>query len=773
MKQLNKDTMPEEETQRKSQDAPRLELKLYYWLCLPVILLFVLITGFMMYETTRVFLDETRTDTTAVLKQGAEQIKVELGKYTHFASSWIEDFRARQGKIRHHDDTVDAESLVYDQEGLRFFILSGHDEIVRYRRYIQGAVIVMVSETLAPESRLAREINSRVAGTMSPGWAEPLFSPGRGWLLPYSIQLADHQTLVMLVPLRQLYGRLETNYPGSAISTFLALAGRHGQTAAETGPDDGNYLNIATTDDINHSTLPHWSALITGTRYFTLYYPEAVLPGLYIGLSYDDIDVYDRLWHYLLLGLLLALAGLGLLYAVVRRGIKLFSRSVTDLRDQLEIVSAGNLDMRLPETQRYREINYITRMVNQLLTRLKNHVQQLRDETGRSAALASEIAIAGQIQQDLLVQDVDGITGPYDIGLGFLLAPAKTIAGDFYCLAPRPDGNILFAVGDVSGKGIAAALVARDCVNLFDSYGQDMAPAQLLQQMNADLFDRFARQSMFVTMFCCLLDTENGMLVHCDAGHEQPFLYRAGNGEIGRLPVQRNMALGFQPDTPYQATSTTLEKDHTLLLYTDGLEGNLNRQDGASGLPLGVTLLSNPILDNVDLQAKLHCIKDLALREQGGDLYDDITLIGVSREKPAYRSFTIPPDAHETGNAISRLRAQLEQQQVAPEDVNRLSVVLDEWVSNLIRYAGVDSDIVVSSRCDADGADLEIVASCDDAIDPLQRPELDVYSHLQSHAAGGFGIHIIRNLVDDVSYDTEASWVRLMVRANKESTDAA
>ena len=211
-----------------------------------------------------------------------------------------------------------------------------------------------------------------------------------------------------------------------------------------------------------------------------------------------------------------------------------------------------------------------------------------------------------------------------------------------------------------------------------------------------------------------------------------------------------------------------LEKNHTLLLYTDGLDGDLHKQDGTSSLPLGVTLLGNRMLTNVDLQTRIHCINNLALRKQGGEPYDDITLLGVSLDKSEYRSFLIPPEPGEVGNAISRLRAQLEENQAEPESGNRLSVVLDEWVSNLVRYTGVDSDIIISSRGDPEGTDLEIIASCNSSINPLQRPELDVYSHLQSHAVGSFGIHIIRNLVDDVSYDTDASWVRLKVRVNGE-----
>ena len=748
---------------------PRLELKLFYWLCFPVLLLFALITGFMIYEVTRVFINEAHGNSNLALEDGVEQLRKGIGEYEKFAIRWIEDFRVHQGYVGHHDNNVDAQSVLYDHEGLEFLVLSRQGQLVLQRRYVQDESIILVAEKLAQQSRLATEISRQLSvGSRATGWKEPFFLPDRGWQLAYSEKLPGDKTLIMLVPLQEFNSHLDLNYFGTEITTFLALTVQHEQAPAESEPDTGNYFRFVDRDDIARSELPHWSEYITGIRNFILYYPEPLLSGLYLGISYNDISLSDRLRHYLLLGLIMSVAGAGLLYLVVRRGIRFFSRSITDVRDQLEIISAGNLEMQLPENQRYQELAYITKTVNGLLRQLQDYVTDLQQETERSASLASEIAIAGRIQQDLLVYDVDRIAGQFNIALGVLLTPAKKIAGDFYYLAARPDGKLLFAVGDVSGKGIAAALVAKDCVNLIETYGQELAPAQLLQQMNAGLYKRFSRESMFVTLFCCLLDTEKGVLVHCDAGHETPLLQRAADKDIGRLAIARNMALGFLPDTTYNESSMKLEQDHTLLLYTDGLDGDLLKQDGNPGLPLGVTLLGNGMLANVDLQTRIQCINNLALRKQGGEPYDDITLLGISLDQSEYRSFLIPPETGEASNAISRLRSQLEESNAEPGAGDRLSVVLDEWVSNLVRYAGVNSDIIISSRCDPDGTDLEVIASCNSSINPLQRPELEVYSHLQSHAAGGFGIHIIRNLVDDVSYDTDASWVRLKVRVNRE-----
>lgn len=431
----------------------------------------------------------------------------------------------------------------------------------------------------------------------------------------------------------------------------------------------------------------------------------------------------------LLPGLLITCVVTGLIYAIIRRGIRSLSRFVND------------------------------------------YATEMQQEARTSALMASEVAIAGHIRQDLLARDVEETAHRHGIDAGVLLVPAEKKVGDFYGLVMRPDGRLLCAVGNVSGKGVAAAVIARDCISQLNTCGQGLDPAQLLQQMNAELFDRLTRQSMSVTLFCCLLDAENGILTHCNAGQEIPLLWRPGDAQVERLTVDRNKALGSTPDTVYQASDSKLEKDHTLLLYSDGPPGSPEQQDSSSGLPPALSVLCNRMLSNVDLQTRIHCINRPALQQRGSEPYDNITLLCVSPATSGYRSFHFPPQPDEVGGAISRLQAQLEESQVAPEHRKRLNRVLDEWAGNLIGFAGAESDIIVCSRCEPEYIDLEIIASCNSSVSPPHRPELEVYRHLQSHAAGGYGIHIIGELVDDVTCETDAGWIRLQVRLNTEEPD--
>ena len=466
--------------------------------------------------------------------------------------------------------------------------------------------------------------------------------------------------------------------------------------------------------------------------YWWLCIPVILLSALITGfLIYGGTGTFTgnaRSDGSLLPGLLMACALIGLLYAVIRRVIRLLCRSVDD------------------------------------------YVMELQQETRVSASSASEIAIAGIIRQDLLLHDVGKTASRYGIDIGVSLAPAEKKTGDFYGVAARPDGRFLCALGTVSGKGVAAALIARDCISQINTCGPDLEPAQLLQQMNANLFDRLSRQSISVTLVCCLLDAENGILTHCNAGHEVPLLHQAGDGQISRLATTRNKALGLLPDEAYQASDSKLEKDHTLLLYSDGKPDSPNQQ-GSSGLPPVLTVLCNKTLGNVDLQTRSRCINKLALQKQEGEPYDGVTLLGVSLETKQYRSFHIPPQLDEVGGAISWLQAQLEEGRVALEYGDRLKKVLEEWVGNLIRFSGAESDIIICSRCEPDGVDLEIIASCNSSASPPQKPELEAFRHLQSHAAGGYGIHVISELVDDVTCETDTSWVRLKVRIDTQEPD--
>ena len=754
-----------------------LEYRLYYWLCLLLVLLTVFSTGITLYRSLYDVVDNVYHYSNQLLERADGILVTELHELEEFAALSVDDLRDHHAGGRPYDEFQVAN---YHRDGLEFLVLSPQPRAgrtIRYTSHVLDDEIITVTEQLPPASPLAQAIKRQVTvnGATS-RWGKPFHLAQGDWLLPYYLSLSADRLFVLIVPLEALYSHLNELDFIKEISTFLVLAQQGGGAqrtlvGMSSQPPAPGYLNFVDVSEVIHRRPSAWSVLVSGASDIVLYHPDALLSDLYLGLSHDIAEVYERLQYHLLQTFLLTLAGVGMFFILIRRVFKSFSRSLDELQEQLTVTSEDDhLEFRLPENQRYREFAQIAHAINHMFKRLQGDVTDLQQETRKSAALANELAIAGSIQQNLLPDDagLNRINSERRVDIGALLTPATTVAGDFYYVIPRVDGKLLLAVGDVSGKGVAAALVASDCVNLIEFYGAGLSPEILLEKVNGILYRKFADQSMFVTLFCALLDPESGELAHSSAGHEPPLLCRAGDNRIGRLAVDPGMALGFLADTVYHSQTTRLEQDQVLLLYTDGLDGGVELQNNSLELPLplGVETLHNRMLENVDLQTRLHCINQAAIRKQGGQLYDDITLLGIALETSGYRSFHVPPERGQAGVAISRLRALLAERPGASACSDTLSIVLDEWVSNLVKYAGVDSDIIVCLRCSGEGIDLEIIAGCNNPFNPLEAPEVDIDEYMEAGSIGKLGIHMMRNLTDELSYDSDGTWTRLKARVN-------
>ena len=557
-----------------------LENTLYYWLCLLLVLLTVFSTGITLYRSLYDVVDNVYHYSNQLLERADTILVDELRELEEFAALSADDLRDHRTTGRPYDEFKVAN---YHRDGLEFLVLSPQAQAgrtIRYTSHVLDDEIITVTEQLPPASPLARALARQAAvNDAAPRWGKPFHLAHGDWLLPYYLRLSADRLFVLIVPLEVLYSHLNELDFIKEISTFLVLAQQGGETQpAVVGmppePAGSGYLSFVDVAEVVHRRPSAWSVLVSGASDIVLYHPDALLADLYLGLSHDIAEVYERLQYHLLQTFLLTLAGVGMFFILIRRVFKSFSRSLGDLQQQLTVTSEeDHLEFKLPENQRYREFAQIAGAINHMFKRLQSDVTDLQQETRKSAALANELAIAGSIQQNLLPDDagLNRINRERGVDIGALLVPATTVAGDFYYVIPRVDGKLLLAIGDVSGKGIAAALVASDCVNLIEFYGAGLSPEILLEKVNSILYRKFADQSMFVTLFCALLDPESGDLAHSSAGHEPPLLCRAGNNRISRLAVEPGMALGFLADTVYHSQTTRLEQDLAPLEELDRL----------------------------------------------------------------------------------------------------------------------------------------------------------------------------------------------------------
>ena len=185
-------------------------------------------------------------------------------------------------------------------------------------------------------------------------------------------------------------------------------------------------------------------------------------------------------------------------------------------------------------------------------------------------ALQRELEIARQIQTSALPNRFPAFPDRPEFDLHATMLPAHEVGGDFYDYFMVDDDHLGFAVGDVSGKGIGAALMMAVTRTMLRATAlQDASPAACLTHVNRVLFpETMAR--MFVTVVYGTLDVRSGAVCYANAGHTLPYVVPAA-GDVRAVPRSGGLGLVLAPDFPYEDRTLTLAPGDALVLYTDGV----------------------------------------------------------------------------------------------------------------------------------------------------------------------------------------------------------
>ena len=241
--------------------------------------------------------------------------------------------------------------------------------------------------------------------------------------------------------------------------------------------------------------------------------------------------------------------------------------------------------------------------------------------------LQKELAVANAIQSSMLPAGDRLFPDHAEVQAYAVMEPAKEVGGDFYDAFFVAPHHLFVAVGDVSGKGIPAALfMARTIGQLRMEAGRRRAPSAILDAVNRALCEG-NDTGIFVTLFCGVLNTQNGQFSFANAGHNPPLLLRA-HGACDFLPVKKGLLAGFVPDVRYPVAKIRLKPGDSVLVYTDGVT---EAADPGGDLYTESRLLSaarNARQD--DPRALINTIRaSIASFGQGAPQADDITLLAL------------------------------------------------------------------------------------------------------------------------------------------------
>jgi sigma-B regulation protein RsbU (phosphoserine phosphatase) len=470
------------------------------------------------------------------------------------------------------------------------------------------------------------------------------------------------------------------------------------------------------------------------------------------------------------IGFALLIGAIWLVAAAVAHPLRALAKAVGGASEE-------DLDFQLPETRRRDEVGVLTDALRRMRSSLQRHIQLRADSLAEQARLEHELEIAASIQQSMLPRQDSAVAMPAAVRVAAALLPAKQVGGDLYDYFAIGGGDILFAIGDVSDKGIPAALFMARLSALLRVLGAaGELPDRLLAGINARLVEG-NEACMFVTVGCGLINVNTGRVRYASAGHEAP-LVRLVEGTVRPLAGENGPALGIDAAVDYQLGEGFVAPGDTLVLFTDGVTEAEAEDSTLFGYDRLTRLLGEA--PDGDPQALVRRIVDtVAAHASGYHATDDLTVMAVGlrpAEVAVRRSdgavyWVIEPDASSAGirQAQHWLHAILASRETGPARIGDVELIAEELLTNVARAAGLrDGGVRLSLEC-ALTPDEIVLTFRDDGpqFDPtaVEGPELEV--DIADRDIGGLGILLVRKLADDCRYFRADGWNVVEVRLRR------
>lgn len=378
-------------------------------------------------------------------------------------------------------------------------------------------------------------------------------------------------------------------------------------------------------------------------------------------------------------------------------------------------------------------------------------------ETQRTKELIeSELSVAREIQMSIVPKIFPPFPERPEFDVFAVLEPAKEVGGDLFDFFLLDEDHLCFTVGDVSGKGVPASLYMAVTKTLIKAKADiKLSPAEILFQVNNELCAD-NDSGMFVTEFLGILTISSGELVFSNGGHNVPYLHRE-NGEVAALPKIPGLALGVMEDFEYVCADVKLRTGESLVLYTDGVTEAIN----PAGKLLGEQRLENILREFEGKTAREevgHILHGTRQFMNGADQSDDITILVIKYLGLKQLEYRLRNKFEEI-EALARAVESFAAANNLPEQaVFQVNLCLDELLTNTINYGfpeGGEHEITVEIVLQGETL---VITTRDDglAFNPLEQAEADVSQSVEERPIGGLGIHLVRNMMDEIEYRRES-----------------
>src|SRR5918996_2053689 len=398
-------------------------------------------------------------------------------------------------------------------------------------------------------------------------------------------------------------------------------------------------------------------------------------------------------------------------------------------------------------------------------------VQEQEAEVRTRERIEQEMRVATLIQQQFLPKELPELSG-WQVSAFY--RPARAVGGDFYDFIELPDGRVAIVAGDVTDKGVPAALVMATTRSILRGEGTRLvSPGKVLERAN-DLLYPDIPAHMFVTCLYAVLDPATGRIEFANAGHNLPYVHT----EDGVVEYRATgMPLGLMPGMSYEEKEAILGPGQTMLLHSDGV--------AEAHAPDGDMFGFDRMLKLMAERDTGSDIIDLMLEEldrftgPGQEQEDDITLVAIQRsanaeydrdddasggtsagEERTLTEFSLPSEPGTEREVMDRVATAVEDPGIPEGRLDELKTAVSEAAMNAIEHGNEGrADLPVAVEVLTSGKDLKVRITDqggEGAIPEVETPDLEAkLEGLQKPR--GWGLFLIKNMVDDMNIESNGS----------------
>ncbi len=410
---------------------------------------------------------------------------------------------------------------------------------------------------------------------------------------------------------------------------------------------------------------------------------------------------------------------------------------------------------KLKEIHSNDEIETLARSIEKMGIDIQVYIKDLMRVTSEKERISAELSVASGIQAGMLPKNFSPYPGHPGVQLYASMMPAKEVGGDFYDFFWTGKNKLWLVMGDVSGKGVPAAMfmvIAKALIR--NEATLEYEPSEICERVNEQLCEE-NEQGLFVTCWLGCVNLSTGIMKFANAAHNPPVLY---DGDTYKFLEQKSgIMLAAMEGSKYVQHQIQLKEGSRLFLYTDGVTEAQNKDGALFGEPL----LFGALAKTAALSAKdaINVVNAEVERfADGAEQADDITALAFGLDKfnaaeSAPKTLQVEADDQKLPQVLDFIKSCLPAN-LSLECLNKIDLVAEEIFVNISHYAydGGAGEAQIACELYEPGKFRLSFIDWGKEFNPLEQEEPDLTLSIEERRLGGFGIFLTKKFMDSVSY---------------------